>query len=123
MNYEKWRNDIFGKAPDSDPVIVDLLDETHALSKDMALDYIDRALIDPEIHTLFTKEQIGIGLQIIYSNDCSDLPFSYIESGDEKRRIVAIKNIRFGGLYFLTQHLLYVNLPMRNVACQSVIVV
>jgi hypothetical protein len=32
------------------------------------LDHIDRALLDTEIHAKFSKEQIGIGLQLIYSS-------------------------------------------------------
>jgi len=104
MNYEHWCYDIFGKEPNSDPVMVGLLDETYALSKDVMLDYIDRALIDPDIHTLFTKEQIGIGLQIIYSNSCSNIPFCYIQARDEYRRIKAIKNLRFLYLNFFEKY-------------------
>ena len=95
MNYEQWREDLFGQPPDSDPVMVELRDETYALSKELQLDYIDRALLDPDIHTLFNKNQIGIGLQIIYSNSCSDIPFCYINDVEENRRITAFNNLRY----------------------------
>lgn len=95
MNYEKWRDDIFGQAPNADPMLVGLLQETYALPKDVALGFINRALIDPEIHRAYSKEQIGIGLQILYSNSYSDFPFCYISAGDEDKRVVAIKNLRF----------------------------
>jgi hypothetical protein len=95
ITYEQWRNDIFGQDPSSDPVTAELLEETYSVSKEEALDYIDQALTDPTIHTLFSKEQIGIGLNILYSNSCSDFPFSYIQGGDENRRVVAIRNLQY----------------------------
>lgn len=112
MSYEQWRKDIFGKAPGSDPVTVGLLEDTYRLSKDTVLDYIDRALVDPDIHRLFTKEQIGIGLQIIYSNACSDFPFAYIEAGDEHRRVEAISNLSFLYANFFER---YCNAPVSHV--------
>ncbi|MGQ0633150.1 MAG: hypothetical protein ACT4QC_00955 [Planctomycetaceae bacterium] len=95
MDYVCWRNDVFGKAPGSHPASVDLLPETDALTADEALDHIDSALVDAEIHSLFSKEQIGIGLQLIYCNSCSNLPCSYVEAGDEARRVKAIGNLRY----------------------------
>lgn len=95
MDYIRWRNDIFGKPPGSRSVSVGLLPETESLSPDESLDHIDRALVDAEIHSHFSKEQIGIGLQLIYSNTCSDLLFCYIEAGDDKRRIRGIQNLRY----------------------------
>jgi hypothetical protein len=95
MDYDHWRNDIFGKPPGSNPGELELLRETYAVSSEETLDHIDRALVDPDIHTLFSKDQIGIGLELIYSNSCSDLPFRYIEAGDESRRIKGIGNLRY----------------------------
>ena len=95
MNYNEWREDIFGKPSDSDPVMVELCEETYTISKELQLNYIDRALVDPDIHALFTKDQIGIGLQIIYSNSCSDIPFCYINDVEENRRITAVNNLSY----------------------------
>ncbi len=95
MDYVRWRNDIFGKPAGSDAVTVGLLPETYSDPPDEALDHVDRALVDTEIHSLFSKDQIGIGLQLIYSNSCSDLPFCYTEAGDETRRVKGICNLRY----------------------------
>jgi hypothetical protein len=75
LEYPTWRNDIFGQSPKADPVMLDLLPETYSVSPEENLDYIDRALDDPEIHRLFSRDQIGIGLQLIYSNACSNICF------------------------------------------------
>jgi hypothetical protein len=99
MKYEHWRADLFGHPEDSDPVMIDLMEETNNLSESELLDFIDRALQDPDIHTMYSPIQIGNGLSIIFSNDCSDLPFCFIESKrkpqNELRKIEAIKNLRF----------------------------
>ena len=95
MDYLCWRNEIFGTAPGSDPVCVELAQEVYAVSPEETFDYIDRALVDPEIHTLFSKEQIGVGLQLIYCNTCSNLPFCYTQAGDDARRITGIRNLRY----------------------------
>lgn len=94
MDYIRWRNEIFGTPPGSDPVVVQLSDEVYGVTPTEAFDHIDRALVDPEIHDLFSKEQIGVGLNLIYSNSCSDLPFCYTEAGDEARRVVGITNLQ-----------------------------
>lgn len=93
MDYIRWRDDIFGKHPDSDPVSVGLLAETDDVSPEEMLDHIDRALADPDVHSLHSKEQIGIGLYLIYSNACSDAPFCYLKAGDEARRIRGIRSL------------------------------
>lgn len=91
--YETWRTDVFGQGPGTDPVMAELPQDTYDIPDEIALDYIDRALVDPDIHTLFTKEQIGIGLQTLYDNSCSDFPFAYIQVADESRKVRAITNL------------------------------
>jgi hypothetical protein len=93
MEYIKWRNDIFGQPPDADPVTLGLLPETCLVSHEENLDHVDRALVDPVIHQLFSPAQIGIGLQLIYSNCCSDICFCYLEARDEQRRVTGIRHI------------------------------
>jgi hypothetical protein len=93
MDFITWRNDIFGQPPDADPVTLDLLPETCSVLPEENLDHVDRALDDPEIHRLFSRDQIGIGLQLIYSNACSSICFCYIEAGDEGRRVTGIRQI------------------------------
>jgi len=80
--------------PGSDPVMCELSQEWYAVSRLEAFDHIDRSLVDQEIHTLFSKDQIGVGLQVIYCNTCSDLPLCYTEAGDDSRRIKGIGNLR-----------------------------
>ncbi len=104
MNYEQWRIDVFGQAPDHDPVMVELLTETYKMPREELFDYIDRALIDPEIHMLFSKDQIGIGLNLIYSNSCSDFPFCYIDTTDESRKVVGIRNLKYLYLNYFERH-------------------
>lgn len=95
MDYKRWQNDIFGKPPHSDPITVELLEETYELPMSEAFDHIDRALLDSTIHALYSKDQIGIGLQLIFSNGCSDLPFCYVHINDEERKIAGIRNLRY----------------------------
>ena len=93
MEYEKWRDDIFGQPVGSDPVMLDLLPETYSVSPDEHFAHVDRALSDPQIHELFNSDQIGTGLQLIYSNSCSDICFCYIKAGDEARRLSGIAKL------------------------------
>ena len=93
MDYVIWRNDVFGQKPNSDPVMVDLLPETYSVSPNEIFDHIDRALSDAEIHDIFSREQIGIGLRLIYSNCCSSMSCCYIEAGDEQRRVNGIRHL------------------------------
>jgi hypothetical protein len=89
MDYVTWRDEIFRQPPEKYPGSSSLPFELSPLD---TLDHIDCALNDPEIHCLFTKEQIGIGLNLIYSS-CSNLPHSYLEAGDEDRQVQAIQNM------------------------------
>ncbi len=50
-------------------------------------------LVDRELHTLFSKEQIGNAINTVYSNCCSDLPFLYTTECDEERRVKGIQNL------------------------------
>ncbi|NQT93807.1 MAG: hypothetical protein HQ559_13695 [Lentisphaerae bacterium] len=93
MDYASWLHDVFGQTEGSDPVTLDLLPATDSLSPDDTLDYIDVAIDDARIHELYSKDQIGIGLQLIYCNSCSNMPFSYIEAGDEDRRVQGIRHL------------------------------
>lgn len=95
MTYEHWRQEIFGNPPGSDPVATDLSEEVYALPSDQSLSYIDQCLVDSTIAEVFTKEQIGFGLQVIYSNACSNLPRCYLQAGSEQRRCEAIRNLRY----------------------------
>lgn len=94
MIYEQWRDDIFGQPAGSDPVNQELSRETYEVPVAEAFDHIDRALLDPDIHSLFSADQIAFGLSIIYNPSCSDLPFCYTESGNEHRRVHGIGNLQ-----------------------------
>lgn len=94
MQYTDWSSDIFGQSPDADPVTLELRPETNALSAAEHFDFVDRALCDPDIHRRFSREQIAIGLQLIYENTCSSICFCYIEAGDDERRVAGIRRIK-----------------------------
>ncbi|MDS3861408.1 hypothetical protein RIF25_11380 [Thermosynechococcaceae cyanobacterium BACA0444] len=95
MNYCDWRQDIFDTPPKINPLVWELRDETYCLSPGQTLDFIDQALVDPEIPQLFTKEQIGIGLQLLFSNACGNAVFSYLETPDHQRKVTAIENLKY----------------------------
>ena len=95
MEYEPWRKEVFGAPEGSDPIWMELPEWVDGSATDETLDFIDRALVDPDIHSLFSREQIGAGLQLIYCNACSDLPHGYLKAGDEARRTKAVENLRF----------------------------
>lgn len=95
MNYYEWRQDIFDTPPNIDPVFWELQDETYNLSPATTLDFIDQALVDPEIPQLFNKDQIGIGLQFLFNNACGNAVFSYLETPDHSRQVAAIQNLKY----------------------------
>jgi hypothetical protein len=93
MNYEQWREELFGHPPDSNPVLRAHSPEFHAVPPDQAFDFVDRMLLDREVHSLFSKDQLGNGIHTVYSNGCSDLPFLYTTACDETRRLQGIRNL------------------------------
>lgn len=93
MNYEEWRSELFGQPPDIDPVGLERSAEFYAIPPNVAFDFVDRMLVDDELHSLFTKEQIGNAINTVYSNCCSDLPFLYTARCDEERRVKGIRNL------------------------------
>jgi hypothetical protein len=93
MNYEEWRNELFGQLPDSDPISLELSADFCFVPAHDAFDFVDRMLVDHEVHSIFNKEQIGIGIHTVYSNCCSDLPFLYTVECDEQRRVTGIQNV------------------------------
>jgi hypothetical protein len=93
MNYEKWRNELFGQPPDMDPVTFEHESDFYSVPPNQAFDFVDRVLVDSEVHSLYCKDQLGNGINTIYSNCCSDLPFLYTTECDENRRIKGISNL------------------------------
>ena len=95
MNYLDWRSYVFGMPEGSDPVLNDMPQEGYEIHNNTLLDFLDRAFQDPEIHLLFSKEQIGIGLNIIFSNCCSDYFEAYLQFDQEGRIIQAINSLNY----------------------------
>lgn len=93
MNYEAWRKELFGHPADSSPYRLEHLGEFYYLEPALAFDYVDRMLVDDEVHDLFSKQQIGNGIITVYSNDCGDIPFLYTQECDEVRRVQGIRNL------------------------------
>jgi hypothetical protein len=93
MNYEQWRNELFNTPPDVDPTTWGRSDEFHDVSPDLCFDFVDQTLVDAEVSSLFSKQQIGNGFYTIYSDLCGDLPYLYIRECSEERRIRGICNL------------------------------
>jgi hypothetical protein len=93
MIYDQWRDELFGHPPDIDPVVFVYSPEFYAVPPDQAFDFVDRMLVDPDVHTMFSKDQLGNGINTVYSNCCSDLPFLYTTECDEERRLKGIRNL------------------------------
>jgi len=94
MQYETWREFIFGQAEDIYPGDSQLPWGEADAATTANFDHIDQALADPEIHQRYSPLQIGIGLQLIYSNCCSDLCFCYVSAGDDARRVQGIRQMK-----------------------------
>lgn len=93
MNYEQWRHELFGHPPEVDPVSLELSSDFYAVPPYQAFDFVDRVLLDREVHSIYSKDQLGNGIKTIYSNCCSDLPFLYTTECDEDRRLKGIRNL------------------------------
>jgi hypothetical protein len=93
LEYEQWRDELFGHPPDSDPMSLGRSEEFEDVTPTQAFDFVDRVLVDKEVHKLFTKQQLGIGIKTIYYNGCGDLPFLYTTECDEDRRVTGIGNL------------------------------
>jgi hypothetical protein len=93
MIYEQWRDALFNNPPKSDPYSHSFPEAFFAVPPERAFDFIDRVLVDPDMHHLFSKDQLGNGIHIIYSSGLSDLPFLYTTECDEDRRIVGLGNL------------------------------
>ncbi|WP_404304935.1 hypothetical protein [Neorhodopirellula lusitana] len=93
MIYEQWRNELFGLPHKADPVTHEHSEDFYAVPPNNAFDYVDQVLLDTDVHSQFSKDQLGKGINTIYSNCCSDLPFLYTTECDETRRIRGINNL------------------------------
>ena len=112
MDYLSWRNEVFGMPSGSDPMTIQLSEQNFLVPSLATFDYIDRSLVDSEIQAIFSIEQIGAGLLLIYSNSHSDLPYCYTEVGNEARRIKGIINLRYLYSNFFNRYCLF---PVNNI--------
>lgn len=94
MNYQQWRDQLFGQPEQADPVCAEMSPAFDRVPRDRAFDYIDQVLVDSEIHQRFSRNQIGFGLNYIFSNSCSDLPFCYLRCS-ESRIIRGIQSLDY----------------------------
>ncbi len=93
MNYDEWRKELFDQPPEANTVFVERSVEFYSVAPNQAFDFIDQMLVDGELHTLFSQEQIGNALETVYSNCCTDLPFLYTKECEEERRVKGIRNL------------------------------
>lgn len=104
MKYDQWRDHVFGQPEDINPVDADIPYEEIDAPTTTNFDFIDQALADAEIHQRYSYQQIGIGLQLIYSNCCSNLSFCYIEAGDDARRVQGIRQMKLLYRNYFARH-------------------
>ena len=93
MKYKAWVEEVYGAPAGVDPAMYDLSHAAIHLDELVLLDYIPRSFSDLSVVERFSKEQIGIGLSIVFSNCCSDYPFIFIGNGNEAEKIKAIDSI------------------------------
>ncbi len=93
MNYGAWCEQVFNTPPGIEPVTWDFSPPMYDLAPQENLDFIDQALLDPRIPRLYSKEQIGNGLQLIFNNACSHLPFSYLDTPSAARRCQSVARL------------------------------
>jgi len=94
MEYSQWRSDLFDHGPPYDPCVVELSDELDSVSLEETFDYLDRMLIDPELHILYSPTQLALGLSMAFNNCFTNFPFCYLRIGTEDRRIYGILNLK-----------------------------
>jgi hypothetical protein len=94
MDYLRWRSEVFGQPETLAVEDVELSEEAYALPLEIVFDYLDRALTDEEIHSLYSERQLAMGLSIAYNNSSSDFPFCYLHAGTENRRVAGILNLK-----------------------------
>jgi hypothetical protein len=93
MNYPEWREQLFNHPLGSDPASLVHVDAFYDLLPGQTFDFVDHVLVDPEVHHIFSRDQLGIGINTIFSNCCSNLPFLYTTACDEDRRVQGISNL------------------------------
>lgn len=93
MTYRQWLIELYDHPPEIDPVVFEHSTAFYEVPAPQAFDFVDRMLVDPEVHALFSKAQIGNGIHTVYSNCCSELPFLYTTQCDETRRTSGISNL------------------------------
>lgn len=91
MNYPEWREEVFGQEEGADPVMVELAPEVYALSPEQNLEFVMAALSDVEIHECYSRQQIGVGLQVIFNNACGNTVFCFLEAAREADRVAGIR--------------------------------
>lgn len=94
MEYEAWREAVFGQPTEVKSIDFELTQEVEEPNL-TNFDHIDRALVDPEIHERYSREQIGAGVTFIYTSGTSKLGNCYIEVGDDDRRVVGILKMKW----------------------------
>ena len=93
MKYEEWVQEVYAAPPGVDPTMYDLSHTATHLDELLLLDYMQRSFSDLSIVEQFSKEQIGVGLSLVFSNCCSDYPFVFIGPGHEAEKVRAIESI------------------------------
>ena len=112
MQYEAWREEVFGTTDDFEPHCDDLSQEFYQTDLSEHFNYIDRALIDSEVHKRYSVSQIGNGLEIVFNNGASDLPFCYVNTEDVGRIKKGVDALRHLYCNYFDQ---YCTLPVQSI--------
>ncbi len=99
MTYSAWRNVLFDQMPSD----LDARHDVPEVPLEIAIDFIDRALTDVEIHT-FKEEKIASAFNVIFNSCLSNYWHCYCQIPDEKRCVIAVGNLRYLYLNYFNRY-------------------
>jgi hypothetical protein len=80
--YKEWRHTLLNRQENDDPVNMEMDNNFYYYSDDQKVQYLNKFLCDEDVHEKYTRKQIGIAINYLYSNACSDYVFMYRNSKD-----------------------------------------
>jgi hypothetical protein len=106
MNYLDWRNELFNRNICDDPVTMEMTEDFHKVSDINKFKFLTEALNDNEIISSFNRRQIGIGLNYLFHNCCSDYPYIF--------RTTSAKNILHLNILYEKYFLAFCTSPIKD---------
>lgn len=95
MEYEEWRELVFKHPPDELPILVEFpwYMETHP-PQDMLM-HINQCLMDEEVHEIYDRHQIGVGLSLIFNKRPEYLAKCILDPSNGGQREESVENLRY----------------------------